>query len=119
MSWQHFESTQRDDLAGMVDHMDDNGESVEFGEVFGFYYEILPIKLDCFFGLSVSFQQNLFVLACEKARHILYLVHVLFPGAAEFCEFEIFRAVCQERYLQKYFLVGKFLDPLKLTPTTT
>ena len=93
MGWQHFESTEGDHLAGMVDHMDYNGESVEFGEVFGFYYEILAIKLDCFLGLSVSFQQNLFMLACEKACHILYLMHVLFSGAAEFCKFEIFRAV--------------------------
>ena len=55
MGWQHFESTEGDHLAGMVDHMDYNGESIEFGEVFGFYYEILAIKLDCFLGLSVSF----------------------------------------------------------------
>ena len=55
MGWQHFESTERDDLAGMVDHMNHNGESVKFGEVFVFYYEILTIKLDGFLGLSVSF----------------------------------------------------------------
>ena len=119
MSGNHLVCSQRNHLAIVINHMNHDGESVEFCDIFGFYHQLLAIERYCLFGLSASLQYYLLMLSAEATSHILDLRQVLPPGTAQFGKFEIFQAKFISEYLQKYWREGKFWAPLKSTPTTT
>lgn len=115
----HLEGPQGHHLAFEIDLVNHSAEPIQFGEVFRFYLEILAIQFDGFGSFPSALDEYLLVLSREELPHVLHSRIEFVSLCGKFRKFEIFRTDYHQTYLQKYFLVGKWVAPLKLTPCTT
>ncbi len=119
MGGDHLESSNGNDLAFFIYERDNNWQTIEFCKVFLLDFEFLSIEFDNVVNVLSSLDENFLMLPCEHFWHILDIMDMLRSGSGQLCKLEIIIAEDHEKeYLQKNFLVGKLVQPLKLTPST-
>ena len=70
VGWDHPVGAQRYNSAIIRDHGNKKGKAVEFSKVFLLYVHFLTIwPLHHLWGVDMTFQNNLFMLACKTVIH--------------------------------------------------
>ena len=77
MSGNHFVSTDGNNLALVFDKGYNNGQTIEFCEVFLFDFELLAIKFDGAVDVVSCLDEYFFVLSCEHLGHFFDVIDVL------------------------------------------
>lgn len=116
MRGNHAVGAHGDHLTIMLDLMDHNAQPVQLGEIFILDKVLLTANVQNLTGIVSHLEKNLLVLPREIFVHLAHPRRVLIPGTGQLGELEILRTLSFHAYLQKYFLRGKLVAPLKLTP---
>jgi hypothetical protein len=117
MGWDHFVCADGDHLALFVNERNNEGQTIEFGEIFLFDFELLSVKFDDSVDVLSCLDENFLVLACEHVGHVFDIAEMFIPWSGQLCELEIVITEDKvKKYLQNNFLKGKLVQPLKLRP---
>jgi hypothetical protein len=118
VSRNHAIGSNRRHLAIMLDLINHNAQPIQFGNILILDKIVLASNIQNLKGFIAALEEYLFMLSREIIVDSLNLIRILISGQGKFGELEIFRAASKTQYLQKYFLTGKWVAPLKLTPCT-
>lgn len=103
MGGDHFVCADGDHLALFVNERNNQGQTIEFGEIFLFDFELLSVKFDDSVVLS-CLDENFLVLTGEHIGHVLDIAEMFIPWSGQLCELEIIITEDKgKKYLQKNF----------------
>ena len=73
----HFVGADGDDLALFVNERNNKGQTIEFGEVFLFHFELLSVEFNDSVDVLSGLDEDFLVLSGEHVGHVPDIVEVL------------------------------------------